>query len=272
MVVISAKTCFLAPSVARVYDFLLGGKDHYAVDREVAQQVLAIAPDAGRAARANRAFLRRAVRHLVADAGIRQFIDLGSGLPARGNVHEIAHSVDPGARVVYVDNDPMVVAHNRALLADDATTTAVHADVVRLEEIVGDPEVRRFIDFDEPVGVLLFAVLHHVREEDDPAGIAATLRRALPSGSHLALSHFHNPAEANPEVARQAETSEKLFVDAFGGGCWRSRAEILDLLGGFDVLEPGVVPLAEWRPDPADPSPSLDLMHHQFLGAVARKP
>jgi hypothetical protein len=267
----SAEIDLRTPSVARVYDFLLGGKDHFAVDREMAEKALAIAPDGREAALANRAFLRRAVRYLAAEAGVRQFIDLGSGLPTQGNVNEIAHAVDPTARVVYVDNDPTVLAHGRALLADDATTTVVKADVVHPEQVVDHPEVRKYIDFGQPVGVLLVAILHHVNDDDDPARIAATLRSAVPSGSYLALSHFHNPGDANPEVARQAAAVEKVFNESLGTGHWRSREEILDFLGDFDIVEPGLVPLAEWRPDPVDPSPPQDLSYDQILGAVARK-
>ncbi|TDD14421.1 SAM-dependent methyltransferase, partial [Nonomuraea diastatica] len=182
-----------SPSVSRVYDFMLGGKDNYESDREMARLALEVAPDAPEAARAAREFLRRVVRHLTAEAGIRQFLDIGSGLPTQGNVHEIAQASAPGTRVAYVDNDPIVLVHGRALLAVDDTTTVVEADLRQPDKILDDPEVARLIDFTEPVGLLLLGILHHLPDEDDPAGLTARLVSRLPPGSHLAVSHFCNP-------------------------------------------------------------------------------
>ncbi len=259
------------PSIARAYDYFLGGKDNFAVDRQMAEKALEIAPDGSEAAHANRGFLRRAVRYMARDEGIRQFIDIGSGLPTQGNVHEIAHSVDSSARVVYVDNDPIVLCHARALLADNHTTTVIQADLRDPDGILSYPEVARFIDFDRPVGLLAFAILHHIGDEDDPGRLIATLRDALPPGSLMALSHFHNPGEEHPEVAKVVARSEKVFNETLGTGRWRTREEILAYLGDWELVEPGLVPLAEWRPDPADPSPRQGVTYHQFLGAVARK-
>lgn len=257
------------PSIARVYDYTLGGKDNFAIDRRVAEMSHEVMP-AQAGARAHRAFLRRAVRHLVAEAGIRQFIDIGSGLPTQGNVHEVAQAVDPGARVVYVDNDPMVLVHARALLGRTDTTEVITADVRRPEEILGSETVRRFLDFDQPIGILLFAILHHVNDHEDPAGIAQYLRDALPPGGYLALSHFHNPGSEHPAYAQMAVEAEKVFTENLGTGRFRSRAEILSFFGDFEMVEPGLVASSEWRPDSATP-PVPEALRHLVIGGVARK-
>ncbi|MEU8175099.1 SAM-dependent methyltransferase [Microbispora hainanensis] len=259
------------PSIARVYDFFLGGKDNYAIDRQVGEATLKIAPDAPAAGRSNRAFLRRVVHHLAAEAGIRQFLDIGSGLPTQGNVHEVAQKVSPEARVVYVDNDPIVLLHGRALLATNGSTTVVEADIRDPESILGHPGVRALIDFDQPVALLLFAILHHVNDHEDPQGIAARFRDALPSGSFLALSHFHNPGPSMPDVSAQATTAEKLFNENLGTGRWRTREEILAYFGDMPLLEPGLVPLPEWRPDPGEVF-EPGITYHTFVGGVAHKP
>ncbi|NBE94231.1 SAM-dependent methyltransferase [Nonomuraea sp. KC401] len=259
------------PSVSRVYDYMLGGKDNYEADRVMARLALEVAPDAPQAARANREFLKRVVRHLAAEAGIRQFLDIGSGLPTQGNVHEIAQASAPGTRVVYVDNDPIVLVHGHALLAVDDTTTVVEADLREPEVILDHPEVRKLIDFGEPVGLLMLAILHHLTDAANPAGIVARMLARLPPGSHLAVSHFCNPGQAHPEVSRQAYQAEKLFNEHLGAGRWRTREEILTYFDGLEVLEPGLVPLPEWRPDPGDQA-ELGITYHAFVGAVARKP
>ncbi|MFC5835031.1 SAM-dependent methyltransferase [Nonomuraea insulae] len=260
------------PSISRVYDFMLGGKDNYEADRRVAELALGIAPDAPEAAHANREFLGRVVRFLAAEAGIRQFLDIGSGLPTQGNVHEIAQSAAPGSRVVYVDNDPIVLVHGRALLAvDDDATTVVKADLRDPDVIIGDPEVRRLIDFDRPVGLLMFAILHHLADAEHPAELARRMVDRLAPGSYLAVSHFHNPGLAHPEVSRQAFAAERIFNETLGTGRWRTREEILAYFDGLEMLEPGLVPLPEWRPvsdDQAEPG----ITYHTFVGGVARKP
>jgi hypothetical protein len=260
------------PSVARVYDWMLGGKDNFAVDRMVAQKALEITPDGPEAGRAGRAFLRRVVRHLVADQGITQFIDVGSGLPTQGNVHQIAKESDPQAKVVYVDNDPIVLAHGRALLADGGSATVIQADLREPNAILQHPEVRRFIDFERPIGLLLFAILHHLSDDEDPAGIARTMIDALPSGSWVAISHFRDPGEAQPEASRKAREVEKLFNQTLGTGRWRSDEEILTYLDGLELAEPGLVPVADWRPDPDEPPSEQTDTYHTFAGALARKP
>lgn len=259
------------PSVSRVYDYMLGGKDNFAVDRHVAELALKIAPDAPAAARANRAFLRRAVRHLAGEAGIRQFIDIGSGLPTQGNVHEVAQAVTPDAKVVYVDIDPIVLVHGRALLAKNDTTTVIQGDVRQPEDLLNRPEVRRLIDLDQPVGLLLLGILHHLNDDEDPGGIAARLRAMLPSGSHLVISHFHNPGPARPKVSEQAYQAEKLFNQNLGTGRWRTHDEILAYFGDWELLDPGLVPLAEWRPEPDEPV-ERGITYYTFVGGVARNP
>ncbi|RVX42171.1 S-adenosyl methyltransferase [Nonomuraea polychroma] len=259
------------PSVARVYDFMLGGKDNYEIDRQVARRVLEVAPDGPEAARANREFLARVVRYLAGEAGIRQFLDLGSGLPTQGNVHEIAQSVTTHPHVVYVDHDPIVLIHGRALLAVDDTTTVVEAELTDPEAILAHPDVKRLIDFTEPVALLMFAILHHLADDEDPGGITRRIMNHLAPGSYLAVSHFHNPGEAMPEVSEQAYSAEKIFNESLGTGRWRTREEILAYFDGLELVEPGLVPLPEWRPD-ADDRAEPGITYHTFVGAVARKP
>jgi SAM-dependent methyltransferase len=225
--------------------------------------------DSKRAASDNRAFCRRVVRHLVTEAGVRQFLDIGSGLPAQGNVHEVAQEIEPSARVVYVDHDPMVITHAQALLGDTGTTRAIMADLRRPDQILGNTVVRGFIDFAEPVGLLMFAVVHHINDDEDPAGLVAYLSNALAPGSHLAISHFHNPGSARPEDSRRAARSESMFAQTFGTGRWRTREEILAYFGDMELLDPGLVPLPEWRPDPGDDLEPHHL-YHLFAGGVAR--
>ncbi|MET8866429.1 SAM-dependent methyltransferase [Nonomuraea sp. NPDC004580] len=260
------------PSVARVYDYMLGGKDNYEIDRQVAAAALRVAPDAPQAAMANREFLRRTVRYLAAEAGLRQFLDIGSGLPTQGNVHEVAQSVTPGAHVVYVDHDPIVLAHGRALLAVDETTTIVDADAREPEKVMDDPRTQALIDFSEPVGLLLFAILHHLKDEENPGGVAARYISRLAPGSHVVISHFHNPGAALPEVSEQASSAEKIFNENLGTGRWRTRDEILAYFDGLELVEPGLVPLPEWRPETGDHQATPGITYHTFVGGVARKP
>ncbi|MGC5014557.1 SAM-dependent methyltransferase [Streptosporangium sp. DT93] len=259
------------PSIARVYDWFLGGKDNFAVDRQVAEAALKVSPGAQEAGRQNRAFLQRVVHHMAAEAGVRQFIDIGSGLPSQGNVHQVAQEIDPAAKVVYVDNDPMVLVHGRALLAPGDTTTVIQADARDPRSILEDERVKDFIDFDEPVGLLMLSILHHLHDDEDPAGVAATLRAPLTSGSFVAVSHFCNPGDAHPVASQQATTAEKLFNDNLGTGRWRTMDEITGYFGDFEPVEPGLVPLPEWR---AEPSISVKnaLLYHTYYGGLARKP
>ncbi|MFC7547763.1 SAM-dependent methyltransferase [Plantactinospora sp. GCM10030261] len=260
------------PSVARVYDFMLGGKDNFESDRRVAEHALRITPDGPAAGQANRAFLRRVIRFLVTEAGIDQFLDIGSGLPTQGNVHEVATEHNPQAHVVYVDNDPIVLTHGRALLAAEGTATVIQGDVRTPQEILDHPEVHRFLDFDRPIGLLLFAILHHLGDEEDPRAVAAALIEAIPSGSYVAISHFRDPGERHPEASRKAREVERIFNESLGTGRWRTDEEILSFTDGLTLLEPGLVPVAEWRPDPDASAPKQTDTYHTFVGLLARKP
>ncbi|SHF09368.1 SAM-dependent methyltransferase [Streptoalloteichus hindustanus] len=232
------------PSAARMYDYYLGGTHNFAADRAAAERAIAAMPATVAGARANRAFLRRAVQFLAA-AGVRQFLDLGSGIPTVGNVHEVAQRVDPEARTVYVDVDPVAVAHSDGLLADNPYATAVRGDLRDVDAILGHPEVRRLLDFGQPIGLLMVAVLHFVPRSDDAAGIVARYRDALAPGSHLALSHMSLTGQP-PEVL---ERFQAVYANARFPVVLRSRAELLDLFAGFELVPPGLVSVAEWRPD-----------------------
>jgi hypothetical protein len=259
------------PNIARVYDCFLGGKDNFAADREFVRQSLEVTPKAPLAARVNRVFLRRAVQYLAAEVGLTQFLDIGSGLPTQGNVSEVAHAIDPAIHVVHVDNDPIVYTHSKALLSDKFTTDIVIGDVREPAKILADPDVRRLIDFDRPVGLLLLAILHHVEDADDPGRIAAQLRDAMPPGSYLALSSFHMPGPELPELRALTIESEKLLLGTLGSGRWREGVEIESWFGDWELLEPGVVPLPDWRPGPGI-EVLRDEFYHGFVGGVARKP
>jgi len=261
---------FTKPNVARVYDAFLGGKDNFAADREFVERTLQLMPDAVRGAKTSRAFLRRVVRYLVVEAGIRQFVDVGSGLPTQGNVHQVAQELDPSARVVYVDNDPMVRVHGEALLAGGANSAFVTADLREPGKILSDAALGQLIDFDEPIGLLLIAILHHVNDDEDPAGIVAALRDALPKGSHLAISSFRMPGPEHPEVAAQTAAVQKFFNEKLGTGRWRSDEEILAWFGDWELIEPGLVPVPEWRPYLPVPA-HKDQTYYGYVGGVARK-
>ena len=258
------------PNPARIYDYLLGGKDNYPADRDVAEQVVAIAPVTRDVVRDNRAFLRRVVRFLTQEAGIRQFIDLGSGLPTHGNVHEVAQAIAPDARVVYVDNDAMVVTHSRALLADDKTL-AIQANLREPDAILGHPEVRGLIDFDQPIALLLVAILHFIPDDQDPLGIVGRFRDALPTGSHLAISHSTRDVPVRPdmsaaEMAEMGARVERLYQLTTAALVTRTRAQVEPFFDGFDLLDPGLVEIQLWRPD--DQS---SMLPGGFYGGVGRK-
>jgi SAM-dependent methyltransferase len=233
-----------------VYDFYLGGSHNLKVDRHMAREAISLWPDLPVIMQSNRAFLRRAVRYLTGQ-GINQFLDIGSGIPTVGNVHEVAQQANPDARVVYVDNDPVAVAHSRAILAGDDRTAVVHADLRESGAVLEDPLVRATIDLDRPVAVLMVAVLHFVPDEDDPARAVATVRDRLAPGSHVVISHAS--AEGRPEYA---ETHRELYRRTSTPMTMRSRAEIARFFDGFDLVEPGLVWLPLWRPE--DPSRAED--------------
>ncbi|MGW2915164.1 SAM-dependent methyltransferase [Streptomyces asoensis] len=254
------------PHPARMYDYFLGGKDHYEVDRDAAEQFIKAAPEVRDGVRANRHFMHRAVRHVVAEGGVRQILDIGTGLPTEPNVHQIAHAVAPGTRVAYVDNDPIVSTHSMALMADSdagSDTAVVLADLRDPRAVLDHPDVRRLIDFDEPVALLLVAVVHFLAEADDPDAVVATLRDALPTGSYLVLSHatgdFHEDRrEGAASVYNKASASMNL----------RTHARVLDFFGDFTLLDPGLVTVPHWRaPEP----PRADAPPIGIYGGVARK-
>jgi hypothetical protein len=258
------------PNPARIYDYLLGGKDNYPADREVAEQIVAIAPVAVDVVNDNRAFLRRAVRFLTREAGVRQFIDLGSGLPTQGNVHEIAQAIAPDARVVYVDNDAMVVTHSRALLAGD-NTLAIQADLREPDLILGHPEVRELIDFDQPIALLLMAILHFIPDDQDPLGIVARFRDALPTGSYLAITHGTRDIPVRPDMsaemmAEMGARVERLYQQTTTSIVTRTHAQVERFFDGFDLLDPGLVEIQLWRPNG-----SKSKLPGGFYGGVGRK-
>ena len=254
------------PHPARMYDAYLGGKDNYAADRAAVRQILRDFPEVRATARANRAFMQRAVRFLASEAGIRQFIDIGTGIPSAGNVHEVAGQVAPESRVVYVDNDAIVHVHANALLTGSGTTSIVLADLRQPEKILAHPKVGELIDFTQPVGLLLVAVLHFIAESEDPSGIVATLRDALPPGSYLALSHgtadFHPPGVAGIAAAAYETATAPLVL--------RSFTQISAFFDGFDLVEPGLVQAPLWRPDGRHPRPK-DLAKIGVYAGVGRK-
>ncbi len=254
------------PHPARVYDWLLGGKDHFPSDRAAGERLVAASPTMRQAAVANRAFLQRAVRELAA-AGIDQFLDIGTGIPAAGNTHEIAQSLNPHARVMYVDNDPIVLAHARALMAGagHGETRVLHADLREPGRILAAPDVRSLLDFDRPVGLLLVAIMHFVLDQDRPYEIVAELLDALAPGSCVILSHGTGDF-IDPEVrARAAAAYSQSSTPAVG----RSHAEVARFLDGLELLPPGIVTAPLWRPDgPTTPEDA----RLPVYAAVARKP
>jgi hypothetical protein len=253
------------PSAARVYDYLLGGSHNFAVDREAARMTIAIIPDTAAQAQANRAFLHRTVRYLV-DQGVRQFLDVGSGVPTVGNVHEVAQKVEPDAKVVYVDIDPVAVAHSRRILAHNPHAAVVQEDLLRPEAILEHPDVRGLLNFDEPIALLLVSILHAITDEHDPYGVVGRLGAALPAGSYLVLSHISD--EGMPaEWARITELSRQYRYPIAP----RSRADVRRFFAGFELVDPGVVWVPQWRPEHPD-----EVGEHperaSFLGGAGRKP
>ena len=236
-------------NIARVYDYWLGGSHNFRADQDAARTLIAVEPNTRAIIRANRAFLGRAVRFLAAEAGIRQFLDIGSGIPTEQNVHEVAQHAAPGSRVVYVDNDEVAVAHSRLLLEADPDATIIQADLREPGKILADPETQLLIDFSQPVALLLVAVLHFVPDSAGPAQILATLREALAPGSYLVICH--SCRDARPDLADPAATVYGSRVA--GELCLRSRDQIASLFDGFSLVHPGLVWIPEWRPDsPAD--------------------
>jgi len=253
------------PSPARIYDYLLGGKDNYPADRQAGDEIAAYLPNIREACRSNRTFLRRAVNFLATDAGIRQFVDIGTGLPASGHVHDVARRADPQTRIVYVDNDPVVLAHGRNMLHGVPNTVILSHDLRAPAEILADLELRRLIDFSEPVAILLVAVLPFISDADNPAGIIKDLLTPFPPGSYLALSHA--TADGTPAVNDAAQ----VFDEATAQAHVRRRDAVLALVDGLDLVPPGLVWTPQWRPEPGAgiPSRPADSLCYAL---VARKP
>jgi hypothetical protein len=253
------------PHPARRYDYWLGGKDNFQADREAAEAIAAVFPHIRTAARENRAFMRRAVRHLAAEAGIRQFLDIGTGLPTAQNVHDVAQGIAPESRIVYVDNDPLVLTHARALLtsSEEGATAYIDADVRHPESILRDPAVRETLDLSQPVALLLVAILHFVEDHEDPYGIVKSLFSALPAGSWLVLSHATFDPLDPDTIAAMNKVNEPI-KPRFSP---RTLAEVSRFFEGLEVLEPGIVSVSDWRPEPGPrPTPA----EATGYGAVAR--
>jgi SAM-dependent methyltransferase len=232
-------------NVARVYDYLLGGSHNFLADQDVGRMIVAVQPNARAASRANRDFLGRAVRFLAA-SGIRQFLDVGSGIPTEGNVHEVAQQAAPESHVVYADIDPVAIAHSRAILAGNANATIIEADLREPEKILSHEDTLRLIDFSQPVGLLLVAVLHFIADSEDPWRIVRTLRDVLAPGSFLVLCH--GTAEVMPDAAHAAE---KVYNSTVATNVHlRPRADILRFFDGFELVDPGLVEIPAWRPEP----------------------
>jgi len=248
------------PSAARVYDYLLGGAHNFDADRMVGEKVLAVQPNGRQIARSNRAFMSRAVRFMVA-SGIRQFLDLGSGIPTVGNVHEIAQHADPDTRVVYVDHDPVAVAHSELILRDNPRAAVVHGDLTAPKALLRNSTVRKFIDFDEPIGLLLVAVFHFVPDEKKPAEIVRKYLDVIPAGSYVAISHLTADGMAE-EMAGVVEAMRNSRDPMF----FRPYADVAALFDGLDVVEPGVVSAPSWRTDYGD-----DLGQEGVYAGVGRK-
>jgi S-adenosyl methyltransferase len=253
------------PNMARMYDYALGGKDNFASDREAVQHLFRLAPENAYVPRANRQFLGKAAR-FVAEQGITQFIDLGAGLPSQGSTHEAARLVQPDARVVYVDSDPVVLAHARALLAGNDSGLAVIAEDIRdTGRILGHPSTRRLIDFSQPAAVLFVAVLHGIPDADDPAGIVAEFVRPLAPGSYVILTHLTREGHPAEIVAKK----EAVWAKSATPMAYRSREEIMRFFDGLELVEPGLTVVTRWREEPQDPQ--LDAAGAWTLGGVGRK-
>jgi O-methyltransferase involved in polyketide biosynthesis len=255
------------PNIARMYDYYLGGKDNFAADRAAAEQALALMPDMREGAAAVRAFLTRAVRYLVGE-GIRQFVDLGCGLPTQGNVHEVAQSLAPDSRVAYVDYDPVVIAHARALLETNPLTAVIQGDVREPEALLADPELRELIDFDQPVAVLMIAVLHVIPDDEMVHHIVRTVRDAVVPGSYLAIAHAVSDLRPHATAKLASLYQNQVGTSGPRRQNLRSKSEVEAYFEELELVEPGLVYISEWRPEaPLGP----DAKPVWAVGAVARK-
>lgn len=256
-----------APSGARTYDYLLGGSHNFAADRAMADQVESAVPGIRAAARLNRAFLARAVRFMI-EQGVRQFLDIGSGIPTVGNVHEIAQQDDSSCRVVYVDKDPIAVAHSELMLADNDHAAVIEADMRAPATILDHPAARRLLTFEEPIGLLFLLVLHWIPDEDDVSGLVARYRDALAPGSYLTITHMTDDMQAD-----KIDAVAGIIRGSRGAGQVhpRTRAEITALFGDFELLSPGVVPTGTWRPGGIGDIAEDPEMNELSFAGIARK-
>jgi hypothetical protein len=252
-------------NVARVYDWWLGGDHNFRADQDAARAMIAVEPNARAIARANRAFLGRAVRFLAAAAGVRQFLDIGSGIPTQNNVHQVAQDVASGTRVVYADVDDVAVAHSKLILDGSADAAVIQADLRDPASILADPETQLLLDFTRPIAVLLVAVLHFIADADRPEQIVATLRDALPPGSYLVVSHACS--DPSPDLLSAFEAVYKNKVAAQGRA--RTSAEITRFFDGFTLIDPGLVWVPQWRPDQPQDVPDHP-EKYWFLGGVGQ--
>ncbi|HUB42435.1 MAG TPA: SAM-dependent methyltransferase [Streptosporangiaceae bacterium] len=252
------------PNVARMYDYMLGGKENYASDRTAVEKLIELEPAVPRFARLNREFLGRAVR-FVAGQGVSQFLDVGAGLPTQESVHEVARAVHPDARIAYVDNDPVVLTHSRALLGAAPNVAFVPGDIREPAGILGSSEISSLLDIGSPICVLLVAILHFVRDAEDPAGVVATLRDALAPGSYLIMSHG-TAHGAPPDIVARSRDARRVYDTATAQITYREPAEVSRFLNGFSLVEPGLVHISQWRP----PEP-VAYEFDGFLAAVGRK-
>jgi hypothetical protein len=257
-------------SIARVYDYALGGKDNYEVDRQTIEQVRKVAPEVELLAVDNRAFLVRALRFLATQTEVYQFLDCGSGLPTSDNTHQVVQRLRREARVAYIDNDPSVVAHGRALLEDNEQTMFVAADIFEPRKVLDDPAIREFLDFDQPIVLIQNGTLHHYLDPDrSPQSVMQEYVEALPSGSFVVVAHFFDPEDDDSELARRMED---VFVHSpMGSGVFRTRTEIEGLFPGLEMVQPGVAVCATWWPDGPQLKP-LAPAQRCIAGGVGRKP
>jgi SAM-dependent methyltransferase len=258
------------PSIARAYDALVGGKDHYEVDRKVLRQILEVSPEAHDIVRSNRQWLIRVCRFLAHTAKIDQFLDCGSGLPTAENTHQAVQRLNPEATVVYVDNDPVVLAHGRALLEENDRTHFAAADLTEPRNLLVHPTITRYLEFDRPLALIQCGTLHHINDLSVARKVMDAYISALPSGSYVAVTHMYNPRDGS-RAAEIAQGFEDVFQRTMGTAQYRTYDEIAGLLTGLELVEPGLTYLHDWWPDGPQIGPLGDVMY-TLLGAVGRKP
>jgi SAM-dependent methyltransferase len=258
------------PSVTRVNDAMLGGKDNFQADRDVKARLLALDPEFSRVTWDRRDFLMRVTRYLAGEMGVAQFLDCGATLPEAENVHEVAQRLNRESCMVYVSRDPAVLAHGRALLADNDRTHVAEADFRRPEQVLEHPTVTKYLDFEQPIAIFHAGTMHHVRDERDPEAIISAYADAMPSGSYLVFAHLLDPGPGH-ELSQLAADLLQIYLDSGIGAWFRGHDRLAGMLAGLELLEPGLVPLAEWWPDGPRLRP-LGRSQRLAVGAVGRKP